>query len=360
MSKKNNKNNEINALNNLQVEHMTTTQLETEIKSKEKELQDLISKGKYPKAEICNKNIEYLKTVLKQKKTKEISKRHYKEKKNLIQDKVSDIDNLSYLWDQRFEELQTKSKLALEELRTNQEKELQELLLQYQQSSNEVKPSAAYLSLKKEEEGLVKLRKFKEAEFVRKRRENQRKIDESKNGKNKENSYKNYEKKLRQKHMNELQYLQNKFQAELYELNKEKLKDMEFLDKKYSVKSKDLINQQKREDTVHKFKNYGNRIASLHNNYEIKFNLGQKEYKEPEKAENVERIQAELNNDNKFLEDEKEIESEKTPNREIVNKSQEKRIEIESSKNKNNLYNEEENEEEKDHLKDVEFPEYEN
>ena len=60
------------------------------------------------------------------------------------------------------------------------------------------------------------------------------------------------------------------------------------------------------------------------------------------------------------MEDEKEIESEKTPNRENVDKSQEKRIEIESSKNKNNLYNEEENEEEKDHLKDVEFPAYEN
>lgn len=71
MSKKNNKkNNEINPFNDLQVEHMTVPQLETEIKTKEKELQDFISKGKYPKAEICNKKIEYLKTVLKQKKNK--------------------------------------------------------------------------------------------------------------------------------------------------------------------------------------------------------------------------------------------------------------------------------------------------
>ena len=163
MSKKNNKkNNEINPFNDLQVEHMTVPQLESEIKTKEKELQDFISKGKYPKAEICNKKIEYLKTVLKQKKTKEISRRHFKEKKNLIQDKVSDIDNLSYLWDQRFEELQAKSKIALDELRKTQEEELQQLLLQYQQSSNDVKPSSAYLSLKKEEEGLVKLRKTSE------------------------------------------------------------------------------------------------------------------------------------------------------------------------------------------------------
>ena len=73
--------------------------------------------------------------------------------------------------------------------------------------------------------------------------------------------------------------------------------------------------------------------------------------------ENVERIQAELNNDNKFVEDEKEIESEKTPNREDMNQNKEKMVEIESDKIKDN--SNEENEE-KDHLKDVEFPEYEN
>ena len=183
---------------------MTIPQIESEIKSTEKQLQDFISQGKYNQAEVCNTKIEHLKSVLRQRKTKEISKRHFTEKKNLIQDKVSDIDSLNYLWDQRFEELQTKSKSALEELRKNQEEELQQLLLQFQQSPNDVKPSAKYLKLKKEEEGLVKLRKFKEAEFVRKRKEEQRKIDEGKTGTNKEISYNNYRKKLRQKHMNEL------------------------------------------------------------------------------------------------------------------------------------------------------------
>ena len=140
-----------------------------------------------------------------------------------------------------------------------------------------------------------------------------------------ENTFKNYEKKLRQKHLNELQYLQNKFQAEFDELNKEKQKDMEFLDKKYSVKSKDLVIQQKRENTVHKFKNYGNRISKLSNNYDK----------------------------NKYIEDEIEKKSENTPIRESDNY---KKNEIESDNTKNNLYNEEE----KNNLKDVEFPEYEN
>ena len=335
---------------------MTTPQIESEIKSTEKQLQDFISQGKYNQAEVCNTKIEHLKSVLRQRKTKEISKRHFTEKKNLIQDKVSDIDSLNYLWDQRFEELQTKSKSALEELRKNQEEELQQLLLQFQQSPNDVKPSAKYLKLKKEEEGLVKLRKFKEAEFVRRRKEEQRKIDEGKTGTNKEISYNNYRKKLRQKHMNELQYLQNKFQAEFDELAKEKQKDMEFLDKKYSVKNKDLINQQKREDTINKFKNYGNRIANLTNNYEIKYSVGKNEYKEPKKEEKADRIYAELNDENnKYIEDE----NEKTPKREKMENNKEIKNEIESENIKDNLENEEDNEE-KEELKDVEIPEYEN
>ena len=334
---------------------MTVPQIESEINNTEKQLQDFISQGKYNQAEICNTKIEHLKSVLRQRKTKEISKRHFTEKKNLIQDKVSDIDSLNYLWEQRFEELQTKSKSALEELRKNQEEELQQLLLQFQQSPNDVKPSSKYLRLKKEEEGLVKLRKFKEAEFVRKRKEEQRKIDESKTGVNKEISYNNYRKKLRQKHMNELQYLQNKFQAEFDELAKEKQKDMEFLDKKYSVKSKDLIIQQKREDTINKFKNYGNRIANLTNNYEIKYSVGKNEYKEPKKEEKADRIYAELNDENnKYIEDE----NEKTPTKEKENNKEMKK-EIESENVKDNFENEEENGE-KDELKDVEIPEYEN
>ena len=65
------------------------------------------------------------------------------------------------------------------------------------------------MKLQKEEDGLVKLRKFKEAEFIRKKKEEQRKLDMNKNGKNKEKSFTLMEKKLRQKHTNELLYLLN-------------------------------------------------------------------------------------------------------------------------------------------------------
>ena len=287
MKKKSTKNEKNPLLSNLNIEKMNSSQIQEEISKNDKLMNDFISKGKYPEADECNKKIEALKKILNQKKSKEIIKTHYTEKENLMQDKNINIDNLNYLWDKKFEELQMKSQTTLDELRKNQEEELRKLYTQYQESANDVKPSATYFKLKKEEEGLVKLRKFKEAEVIRKKKEHQRKIDESKSERNKENTYKNYEKKLRQKHMNELQYLQNKFQAEFDELLKEKQKDMEFLDKKYSVKSKDLVNQQKREDTINKFDNYKNRIANLTNNYEIKYTIEKSENNEPIKKDNL-------------------------------------------------------------------------
>jgi hypothetical protein len=201
---------------------------------------------------------------------------------------------LRELWDKKYQELQAKSQAALDELRKNQQEELQKFYNQYQETSNDVKPSATYLKLKKEEEGLVKLKKFKEAEIIRKKREAQMKIDSNKNGKNKENSFKNIEKKIKQKHANELLYLKNKFQAEFDELAKGRQKDVESLNKKYSVKNKDLVNQQKREDNINKSKNYEKRIEDLQNNYEQKFIVGKREYAAPEPQIIKDQIYAEI------------------------------------------------------------------
>ena len=156
-----------------------------------------------------------------------------------------------------------------------------------------------FLKLQKEEEGLVKLRKFKEAEIIRKKKETQRKIDISKSGKNKETTFKCLEKKLKQQHTNELLYLQNKFQAEFDELNNEKQREIEFLNRKYNAKNKDLVKQQKREDNINKNKNYGKRIANLHNDYEKKFVVGMKEYAPQQPMKKIEQIYAEIN-DNKL------------------------------------------------------------
>ena len=298
------------------------SQIESELEKEKNAYKDFISKGNYSQAEICNNKIENLKKLIKQEKEKELSRRHFTEKEILIQDKISDIDNLNSLWDRRFEAVQLKSKIAIEELRKMQKEELQKLLSEYQQNTIKLIPSARYLELKKEEEGLVRLKKFKEAAFIKKKKENQIKIDEAKIEKNNEIKFKNYEKKLKQKHIIELQYLQNKFQVELDELLKEKIKDMEFLDKKYSVKCKDLINQQKREGNIRKYNNYGNRISQLDKNYEIKYNVIKSEKIESEEDNKKEKINAELSDKNIYKEEEvvKEDENNKNIEKIIIDK----------------------------------------
>ena len=285
-------------LKNLNTNKMTSSQIQEEISKTEKLMQDYISKGKYPNAESCNEKIEYLKKILKEKKIKEVNKRHYNEKENLKQDQNIDINSLNELWDKKYQELQAKSQSALDELKKNQQEELKKFYNQYQESPNDVKPSATYLKLKKEEEGLVKLKKFKEAEVIRKKREAQMKIDSNKNGKNKESSFKNIEKRIKQKHENELTYLKNKFQAEFDELAKSRQKDVESLNKKYSVKNKDLVNQQKREDNINKSKNYEKRIEDLQNNYEQRFIVGKREYVAPEPQTIKYQIYAEIRDNN--------------------------------------------------------------
>ena len=299
MSKKPKKKQNNPILKDLNTEKMSSTQVQEEIKKTQKLMEDFISQNKYPDAEKCNEKIEALKKIIKQKKSKEINKRHNTEKENLKIDQFSDVNNLNFLWEKKFEELQTRSQAALDELKKGQEAEYQKLFSQYQEDNGDIKPSSIFLKLQKEEEGLVKLRKFKEAEIVRKKKEAQRKLDINKNGKNKETTFRCLEKKLKQKHTNELLYLQNKFQAEYDELNSEKQREMEFLNRKYSAKNKDLVKQQKREDNINKNKNYGKRIANLHNDYEKKFVVGMKEYAPQQPTNKVEQIYAEIN-DNKL------------------------------------------------------------
>ena len=292
------KNKEMNPLlKSLNIEKMNSTQIQQEITKEEKLLNNFISHYKYHEAEICDKKISALKKILKQKKAKEINQRHTAEKEHLKIDEFSDINNLKFYWDKKFQELQSKSQAALEELRRNHEIEYQALISQKDMIIN-IRPSAAFLKYQKEEEGLVKLKKFKEAEVIRKKKEEQRKKDMNKIGKNKENSMKMLEKNLRQKQNNELKYLQNKFQTEFDELTKERQKQVEFINKKYSVKNKDLINQQKRENNINKFNNYGRRIEQLKNNYGQKFVIGQKAYEPQKPMEKIEQLYAELQ-DNK-------------------------------------------------------------
>ena len=279
------------------LKNLSPLQIQEEISKEEKILNNFLTHYKYKDAENCDKKIIVLKKVLKKKKTTELKRRHTVEKEHLKIDEFSDVNNLRFFWDKKLEELKVRSLAAFDELKKNQEMEYHQLMSQ-KNKINIVKPSSLFLKLQKEEEGLVKLRKYREADFVRKRKEEQRKKDMNRSGKNKEKSLKFLEKKLMQKHANEELYLQNKFQAEFEELLKGKQMQLDNLNKKYSAKNKDLLIQQIREDNINKNRNYRKRIENLQKYYFNNYISVRKEYDTQKQMESVNHIYAELREKN--------------------------------------------------------------
>ena len=284
-------------LKSLSINSMNQSQIQDEIVKEEKILNNFLTNYKYTDAETCDKKITVLKKVLKKKKTTELKRRHTVEKEHLKIDEFSDMNNLKFFWDKKLEELKVRSLAALDELKKNQQMEYQQLMSQRDKLIN-VKPSSLFLKLQKEEEGLVKLRKFREAQFVHRRKEEQRKKDINRSGKNQEKTFKFLEKKLLQKHSNEELYLEIKFQSEYDELMKEKQKQLESVNKKYSVKNKDLLIHQKREDNITQNNNYRKRIGQLLSKTYNNFFIDQKEYAPKKPFENITYIYADLSDNN--------------------------------------------------------------
>ena len=69
---------------------------------------------------------------------------------------------------------------------------------------------------------------------------------------------------------------------------------LEFINKKYSVKNKDLINQQKREDNITRNTNYRKRIEQLHKKYVNNFIISPRKYAPQKPVDNITHIYAEL------------------------------------------------------------------
>ena len=276
---------------------MNQSQIQDEIAKEEKILNNFLTNYNYTRAEKCDKKITVLKKVLKKKKTTELKRRHTAEKEHLKIDEFSDMNNLKFFWDQKLEELKSRSLTALDELKKNQQMEYEQLMSQKNKIIN-AKPSSLFLKLQKEEEGLVKLRKFREAQFVHKRKEEQRKKDINRARKNREKTLKFLEKKLLQKHSNEELYLEIKYQTEYDELMKEKQRQLESVNKKYSVKNKDLLKHQKREDNINQNNNYRKRIGQLLTKHYNNFFIDQREYATQKPLENITHIYADLSDNN--------------------------------------------------------------
>ena len=274
--------------------NMSSSQIQQEITKTEKQMENFISNSQYPEAEKCNDKIEILKKLLKSQKTEETKHKHETEKQNLQNNHTSQTNNLNNILTEKFRELEIKTRTSIEELKKKQNEEMENLYSKYKEENGFIKPSSMYLKLCKEEEGLVKLRKFKEAEVIRKQKEAQKLKDINRSCNNKGASLKSMEEKLKQKHDKELLFLKSKLKSEYDELEREGKKEMEFLNKKYSAKNKDLINQQKRENNFNKNNNYKKRNEKLHKDYEMKNVYDKKEYEPNEEHINVEHICAEI------------------------------------------------------------------
>lgn len=253
----------------------TAAQIESLLKENEQSQQTLIAEGNYPEAGKVQKKVDMLKIILKQKKIEEVKNRHYREKTNLRQGKKMDMDSKENGWALKFKDLQSRSKAAVDELKKQHEKELQDLYVKFEnKAKNNIKPSLNYLKLQKEEEGLVKLKKFDEAEIVKKKREQQGEEDLIRSTKILEKSLACEEKKLKQIQNNGLLYLQKRFQKEFDELNRARERDLDTLNKKYSNKNNELNIQQKYENMYNFSDTYERRGGSgLEKNFEQKMKI---------------------------------------------------------------------------------------
>lgn len=256
-------------------EKQTSEQIESLLKENEKTQAQLIASGNYPEAGRVQKKVDMLKQLLRQKKIFEVKNRHFQEKTNLRQGKKQDLYSKENAWALKFQDLQTRSKAAVDDLKKQHEKELQELYAKFEnKAKNNIKPSLNYLKLQKEEEGLVKLKKFDEAEVIKKKREHQGEMDLLRTSKELEKSLNCEEKKLRQTQSNGLLYLQKKFQKEFDELNRARQKDLETLNKKYTNKNNELNKQQKFENMYNFSDTYERRGGSgLEKNFEQKMKI---------------------------------------------------------------------------------------
>lgn len=307
--------------------NMSSSKIQAEIAATEKLMQTFISQSNYPQAEKCNEKIEALKKALKTKKVKEVNLRHMTEKENLKIDHDSDYNELSSELTKKFDSLKFRCNTEIEELKNKQNEEMKNLISKFEKECSDAKPSSRYLKLEKEEEGLVKLRKFKEAEVIRKQKLAQKMADMNKYKKNNEASLNFMKKKLHQKHVNEINYCKTKYDMEYEELNREKNKELENLDRKYLARNKDLVNQQKREKNISHYNNYGKRISKLHNDYGYKVGTKKNELTPKPQKKDVQRIYAEIKNNKievinlggKEAPKEKEIEKEENNDSRIGN-----------------------------------------
>jgi len=167
-----------------------------------------------------------------------------------------EYEELEMIYNNKFNELQNKSKQMEENLNQKHEKEMERFYINLDEKlPKEVKFSKAYLDLKNQEMNLAKQQKYKEAMYIKKKREKIEIEDTERFNKEKTEKIKSQSLKTANKHLNEKNALKKKIELEFEELKKDKQKKLEVLILKFKNKKAELEIQQKMETHITDNKN---------------------------------------------------------------------------------------------------------
>jgi hypothetical protein len=167
-----------------------------------------------------------------------------------------EYEELEMIYNNRFNELQNKSRQMEENLNGKHEKEMEKFYINLDEKlPKDVKFSRAYLDLKNQEFNLAKQQKYKDAILIKKKREKVEIEDTERFNKEKTEKIKSQSLKTANKHLNEKNALKKKIELEFEELKKEKQKKLEILILKFKNKKAELEIQQKMETHITDNKN---------------------------------------------------------------------------------------------------------
>ena len=185
---------------------------ESQITNLLEQINNYVSKGEYDKAEKLKKQIEILKKKSLTKNKKLIKSRQSKENENLENLYKTEIEKINDEWNEKFKDLDKRSKEAVKKLIKKHQNEMEDLYKNIEKNFPvKLRPSSEFLRLEKEEQQLVKFQRFNEANVIKKKKEKQKKIDIEKANKEKQIKIKNEAIKKNKRHELEKNMLNKKF-----------------------------------------------------------------------------------------------------------------------------------------------------
>ena len=167
-----------------------------------------------------------------------------------------ELENLELIYNNKFNELEMKSKQLEDSLNFKHQEEMKKFYASLEEKlPKNVKYSKKYLDLKNMELNLAKQKKYKEAQQIKKKCEEIEIEDTNRFNKEKNDTIRAQSMKNANKQLNERNALKKKLELEYEELKKDKQFQLDVLIHKYKNKKAELENQQKMENVVTENKN---------------------------------------------------------------------------------------------------------